>query len=168
MYIHNYPFIPLIHDYSQIWLRPWGCLKSTNVRLKWQSHFTRISIKLHEQMSSVCSETQSWTLYILHRRHEWFHYTLSLENLTYKRSSYYRSFGERLSWQHEQTWTWVNYYFISSSSSLWGTDREVRQTACATTSTLHRLFVDGNKSRPLPCWLASGDQKPSVPRTLEK
>ena len=60
--IYKTTHLSLIYDYSYIRLgEPWGCLTSLNVRLEWRSHFTGLSIKLHEQMSSSCGETWIWT-----------------------------------------------------------------------------------------------------------
>ena len=41
--------------YDNVYIRPgkpWGSLTSTNVRLKWQSHTNRLSIKLPKQLRS--------------------------------------------------------------------------------------------------------------------
>ena len=43
-----------MYDYSYIRLgEPWDCLKSVNIRLERLSHYTYLSIKLHQKMSSA-------------------------------------------------------------------------------------------------------------------
>ena len=61
MYIYNYT---LVHQYMITRTLERGCLTSANVRLEWRSYSTRLSIKLHEQMSSACGETGRWTPYL--------------------------------------------------------------------------------------------------------
>ena len=77
IYIHKCLYtithLSLVYDYSYIRLvELWGCLASANFRLEWQSHSTRISIKLQEQLSTAYDETG--TLHLLYRMQEWYHW----------------------------------------------------------------------------------------------